>query len=90
MRGVQAVFHSTLASINYGLIDLPLPADSYSLTAQTLASSQVHLNGQEPVSGTNDEVPRLLGIRISSGPVALPPASITFLAIPDAGNASCP
>ena len=69
-------------------IILPTPADRYTLTAKNLEDGQVQLNGQELKLGPNDELPNLSGKRILAGRVELPPASITFLAISNAGEAN--
>ncbi len=84
----------TLMAINTNrttpeFIALPLPADRYTLTAQTLEDSQVQLNGHELALGASDELPRLQGNRTPSGALELAPASITFLAVADAGNRGC-
>jgi hypothetical protein len=65
-------------------VDLPVPADRYTLTAKNLDDGQVQLNGQELRLGPNDGLPNLPGKRTQAGRVELPPASITFLAIPNA------
>lgn len=70
-------------------ITMPADAERYALTAPLLKSASVQLNGEELRLGRNDELPALQGRRISSGPVELAPESITFLAVPGAGNASC-
>jgi hypothetical protein len=69
-------------------IDLPMPADRYTLTAKNPEDDQVQLNGQELKLGANDELPSRQDKRMRAGRVELPPTSITFLAIPDAGNGS--
>lgn len=72
-------------------IALTTPADRYTLAAagQELEGAHVRLNGQELTLGSNDELPSMDGSRVPPGPVQLAPASITFLAVADAGNASC-
>jgi heparanase len=152
-RGVQVVFHNTLASSDYGLIDqntlmprpnywagllwrrlmgtivldprpsrpglhfyahclsdhaggvallainlnrseaesieLKVPADRYTLTAAKLNDARVQLNGHELSLAANDELPAIEGERIPAGQIGLAPASITFLAVPDAANKQC-
>lgn len=152
-RGVQVVFHNTLASSDYGLIDqdtltprpnywaallwrrlmgptvvdpgpfppglhlyaqclrdhpggvvllaintnrteaesldLPMPADRYTLTAEKLEDARVRLNGHELTLAANGEFPSLEGERIPAGQIGLAPASITFLAMASAGNRHC-
>lgn len=70
-------------------ISLPAGADRYTLSADHIESPSVRLNGQELRLGSNDRLPDLPGSRIPSGPVDLAPASITFLALTDAGNGNC-
>ena len=70
---------------------LELPAESrrYTLTARNLEDTRVSLNGNELTLGAGDELPQLTGVPTQSGRVTFAPASITFLAIPDANNGSC-
>ena len=72
-------------------ISLPTPAERYTLATagQELEDSRVRLNGEELALGANDELPGLRGRSVPAGPVELTPASITFLAVADAGNAGC-
>ena len=70
-------------------LDLPTAADRYTLTARTLDAQRVQLNGRELALGPGDTLPALPPARVQSGRVELAPASITFLAMPDAGNPSC-
>jgi heparanase 1 len=65
------------------------PADRYTLTAQKLEDTQVLLNGKALALRSNDDLPTLDGMPVAKGRVDLPPASITFLAMKEAGNASC-
>ena len=69
-------------------IDLPMPAERYTLTAPRLQDKEVQLNGRELQLQANDELPKLEGTRIPSGRVEFAPTTITFLAVPDAGNPS--
>ena len=70
-------------------IDLPMPADRYTLAARRLEDTHVQLNGRDLLLGANDEFPNLSGSRIPAGTVKFAPATITFLAIAGAGNGSC-
>jgi heparanase 1 len=70
-------------------IDLPITADRYSLAAGNTDFTQATLNGRELVMQPNGLLPTLNGARIVAGPVELAPASITFLAMAEAGNPSC-
>jgi len=70
-------------------IDLPTTADAYTLTATSLEDTHVRLNGQPLSMQTNGELPVLEGQHVPAGRVTLAPASITFLRLAVAGNASC-
>ncbi|MGJ5816379.1 hypothetical protein [Paludibaculum fermentans] len=67
----------------------PLPSSRYELTTANLMGSTVELNGKELKLGTGDTLPEIAGRPSPAGKVTLAPASITFLAFPNAGNASC-
>ncbi len=69
--------------------ELPAESDRYTLTARNLEDKRVDLNGNELRLGADDELPRLAGVPTQSGRVTFAPASITFLAIPNANNGSC-
>lgn len=65
-------------------------AQRYTLTsAKGLLATTVELNGKELTLGSNGTLPEIAGKPVPAGVVKLEPASITFLAFPDAGNASC-
>jgi hypothetical protein len=64
-------------------------AKRYTLTAASLEDTGVELNGKELHLGANDSLPELSGVSTRSGPVTLPPASITFLVFGEANNRSC-
>lgn len=70
-------------------VALSTPAERYTLAAQQLEASHVQLNGQELRLAAHDEFPALKGERVQAGALDLAPASITFLAITEAGNTSC-
>ena len=70
-------------------IAIPIGAERYTLTSADLLSSSVELNGSELKLGAGDELPKLKGASVKAGQVTFAPASITFLAIPKANNASC-
>jgi hypothetical protein len=54
-----------------------------------LIDASVRLNGHALKLGAHDELPPLEADPIPPGRLDLAPASITFLAIPDAANAAC-
>jgi hypothetical protein len=64
-------------------------AERYTLTAHKLEDTQVLLNGNALALQNSNDLPALDGVPVDGGRVDLPPASITFLATKDAGNASC-
>jgi hypothetical protein len=68
---------------------VPVKSDRYTLTAKNLTDTTVELNGNELNVNSNGDVPSLAGASTAPGNVVLAPASITFLAIPNAKNASC-
>jgi hypothetical protein len=70
-------------------LQLPTESDRYTLTARNLEDTEVGLNGNELRLGANDDWPPLAGVPTPSGRVTFAPASITFLAIPNAHNSSC-
>ena len=51
--------------------------------------TSVELNGSPLKLGVHDALPEMKSKPAPAGPVTLAPASITFLAFPNAGNASC-
>lgn len=70
-------------------IETPAKSERYTLTAKDLMGTSVDLNGSEMKLGTDDALPSIIGRSTKAGRVEFAPASITFLAFPDAGNASC-
>ncbi len=73
-------------------IELRTAAERYTLSApstQDLEDTHVQLNGTELTLGTDDELSSLTGVPINSGQVTFAPATISFLTIPMANNASC-
>ena len=70
-------------------LQAPDGAERYTLTASEPMSPTVELNGKQLQLGKGDAMPVLRGSAVHSGTITLAPASITFLAFPKAGNASC-
>lgn len=70
-------------------ITLPAAAERYTLTADGLTSTKVMLNGKVLDAAQDGSLPGMRGEHIKAGSVDLPAASVTFLAIPSAGNQSC-
>lgn len=64
--------------------------DRYTLTSPGgLLSHEVHLSGTPLALGRDGRVPVLRGESPEGGRLSLPPASITFLAVPGAKNPAC-
>jgi hypothetical protein len=70
-------------------LKLPKASTRYTLSAADLLGSQVQLNGTGLVLAENGGLPEMQGVHQPRGSVLLAPASITFLAIPNAKNPSC-
>jgi heparanase 1 len=70
-------------------LDVADNSERYTLTAARLEDSRVDLNGNELKLSPNDSIPPITGAPTDSGRITLPPASINFLAFPEAKNASC-
>jgi hypothetical protein len=71
------------------MLELPTAANRYALTAEHLTDASVRLNGNRLRLSAQDELPTLEAESIPPGRLDLSPASITFLAIPDAANPDC-
>jgi heparanase len=70
-------------------LDVSMASERYSLTAPNLDAKTMQLNGSELKLEEDDAIPRSTGISTAPGRLTLPPATITFLAIPNANNISC-
>ena len=66
-----------------------MAAERYTLAAPKLDATIIQLNGSELKLGEDDAMPMLKGISTGSGRLTFLPATIAFLAIPNANNASC-
>jgi heparanase 1 len=64
-------------------------AERYTLTAGQLQDRAVQLNGKTLQLNSDGDVPEFVGQPTRSGRISFAPASITFLAIPNASNSSC-
>jgi heparanase len=64
-------------------------AERYTLTAKQLQDKEVQLNGKTLQLNSDGDVPEFVGQPTPSGRISFAPASITFLAIPNASNSSC-
>jgi hypothetical protein len=70
-------------------LDIPTAGERYTLTAQDLAGGDVELNDRVLKLGVKDAMPRMRPMPAHPGKVIFVPESITFLAMPQAHNASC-
>jgi len=61
----------------------------YTLSASNLQSASVMLNGKPLKLDPNDDLPEINGRATAAGPMHFAPATITFVAIPEAANAAC-
>lgn len=69
-------------------LGLPVAAERYSLAADGPESRSVRLNGK-PLALVDGALPAIEGAAVPAGYLLLEPASITFLAVPEAGNGAC-
>jgi heparanase 1 len=84
----------TLLAINTSrtqeqLLDLTKSAERYTLSAATPEATEIQLNGRALKLQADNTLPDLRPERVAGGTLKLAPATITFLAVPDAGNSSC-
>jgi len=70
-------------------IELAAASDRYTLSNPRLDDIDVELNGKVLELQANEELPALQGEHVPAGYVELLPASITFLAVAEAGNSDC-
>jgi hypothetical protein len=68
---------------------VPAASQRYTLTAPNLEGTRVEMNGKELKLEADDSIPQLSGVPASPGPFTLAPASISFIAIPEAHNTAC-
>jgi hypothetical protein len=86
--GVAMLFLNTDAAAEQ-TVTVPVGGERYTLTASSLASKTVSLNGAELAAAPDGTLPALKGQAVKAGPLQFAPASITFVTMPAAGNASC-
>ena len=72
-------------------LSVPLAMERYTLAAPVgdLQSRTVGLNGSPLVLAAGNALPQLTGSPVPAGEVSLAPGTITFLAVPEAGNPDC-
>jgi hypothetical protein len=89
--GVALLAINTDRTVSQSL-NLPTAAERYTLSVpsvENLEDTHVQLNGTELKLGADDAIPEFAGVPTSSGRLTFAPATLTFLAIPNANNASC-
>ena len=70
-------------------LTVPAPGERYTLSSSNLESRSVQLNGTAIALGGNDDLPPLGAVPSAAGNLTFAPATITFLALPGAGNSAC-
>jgi heparanase 1 len=68
---------------------VPTASVRYTLDAANLLDERIRLNGRLLELSTSDELPTLEGAPMTANAVTFAPATITFIAIPEAGNDAC-
>ena len=68
---------------------LPTPASRYTLSADNLLAADVQLNGSTLALDAHGQLPAIEGAATPAGVLSLAPASISFIALPQAGNPHC-
>jgi hypothetical protein len=68
---------------------LPTASLRYTLDAANLLDERVKLNGRTLALEADDEVPTIAGAPTTAGTLTFEPATITFLAVPEAQNEAC-
>jgi heparanase 1 len=86
--GVVVLVVNTDRNASHAL-ELAAASNRYTLDAENLLDADVRLNGQALALGADDALPAIAGIPSAADRVTFQPATITFLAIPDAGNDAC-
>jgi hypothetical protein len=68
------------------LLTLPMASERYTLESTESRGRSVELNGTALMPREDGSVPRHTAVQTSPGVVTFAPATITFLALPAAGN----
>jgi heparanase len=71
-------------------LTLPTASMRYTLDAASLQDTYARLNGHVLLLDAGGELPPIAGVPVAAGTLRFGPATITFLAIPAAGNNACP
>jgi hypothetical protein len=86
--GVSLLVINTDRNAPHSLM-LPTASLRYTLDATSLQDADIKLNGRALTLGTGDELPTIAGAPTTASTVTFEQATITFLAIPGAGNHAC-
>jgi len=68
---------------------LPVASMRYTLDAASLNDTDVRLNGTPLVLDAGGQLPPITGASTTAGIGTFEPATISFLAMPTAGNSAC-
>jgi heparanase 1 len=71
-------------------LTLPTASVRYTLDAASLQDTDARLNGHALALDAGGELPPIAGVPVAAGTLRFEPVTITFLAIPAAGNNACP
>ena len=71
------------------VLAVPMPGERYTLSSDDLQDKAVRLNGVELELDAADALPDLTAAPTQAGDMSLGPATITFIALPGAGNQAC-
>jgi len=86
--GVALLVINTDRAANQSL-QIPTSTEGYTLSAEKLEGTRLRLNGNELTLGADDVIPQLTGVQTPAGRLTFEPATITFLAVPNANNGNC-
>jgi hypothetical protein len=86
--GVSLLVINTDRRVPYTLM-LSVPSMRYTIDAPDLSNTEVRLNGNVLKLGAGDRLPAIEGASAAAGIRTFEPATITFLAMPGAGNSAC-
>jgi hypothetical protein len=71
------------------VLTVRMPGERYTLSSDELQAKVVRLNGVALELDAADALPDLTAAPTQAGDVSLGPATITFIALPGAGNQAC-
>jgi heparanase len=86
--GVAVLVINTDRDAPHALV-LPIASMRYTLDAANLLDAEIRLNARILALEAGDRLPDIAGIPTAADIVTFQPVTITFLAIPDAGNNAC-